>query len=77
MVNKTYTDTISISKTYQVTAINEGITKTSNRVTVNAYYPMYFGEGGEVYAKLAEIDTVNAKNFLQEGLDNYRSKQND
>lgn len=60
-VNKTYTDTISISKTYQVTAINEGITKTSNIVTVNAYYPMYFGEGGEIFNKDSIIIASNKK----------------
>lgn len=60
-VNKTYTDTISTSKTYQVTAINEGITKTSNVVTVSAYYPMYFGEGSEVFDRTSIITASNKR----------------
>lgn len=35
----------------------------------------YFGEGGEVYAKLAEIDTVNAKNYLQDGFTKFPESQ--
>lgn len=47
---KTYTDTISNSKSYYVVSKNKGITKNSNTITVNAYYPMYFGEGGSTYS---------------------------
>lgn len=60
-VNKTYTDTISTSKTYQVTAVNEGITKTSNIVAVSAYYPMYFGEGSEVFDRTSIITASNKR----------------
>lgn len=60
-VNKTYTDTISTSKTYQVTAVNEGITKTSNIVTVSAYYPMYFGEGSEIFDRTSIITASNKR----------------
>lgn len=60
-VNKTYTDTISTSKTYQVTAVNEGITKTSNTVTVGAYYSMYFGEGSEVFDRTSVITASNKR----------------
>lgn len=60
-VNKTYTDTISTSKSYQVTAVNEGITKTSNTITVNAYYPMYFGEGADTFDRTGIITAANKR----------------
>lgn len=60
-VNKTYTDTINNSKSYKVVAINQGITKESNVVTVNAYYPMYFGECGAVYDRATLITTNNKR----------------
>lgn len=60
-VNKTYTDTINNSKSYKAVAINQGITKESNVVTVNAYYPMYFGECETVYDKATLITTNNKR----------------
>lgn len=39
---KTIKDSISDTQTYSMTAMIKGITKTAS-VTVNAYYPMYFG----------------------------------
>lgn len=60
-VNKTYTDTINTSKSYQVTAVNEGITKTSNIITVNAYYPMYFGEAGKTFDTTKIVTTTNKR----------------
>lgn len=59
-INKTYTDTISNSKSYKVVAVNQDITKESNIITVNAYYPMYFGECGANYDK-ATLITINNK----------------
>lgn len=59
--NKKYTDTISDSKSYQVVAVNQGITKYSNTFTVNAYYPMYFGEGGESFDKTSIITASNKR----------------
>lgn len=60
-VNKKYTDTISDSKSYYVVAVNQGITKQSNTFTVNAYYPMYFGEGGEVFDRTSIITAPNKR----------------
>lgn len=59
--NQTYTDTISNTKSYQVIAVNEGVTKTSSTVTVNAYYPMYFGEGSGTYNQSELIITTNKR----------------
>lgn len=59
--NQTYTDTISNTKSYQVTAVNEGVTKTSSTITVNAYYPMYFGEGSGTYNQSELITTSNKR----------------
>lgn len=41
-----YTDSISDSKSYYVTAVYNRVTKTSSTVTVNAYYPVYVNKGG-------------------------------
>lgn len=60
-VNKEYTDTISDSKSYYVVAVNQGITKQSYTFTVNAYYPMYFGEGGEVFDRTSIITAPNKR----------------
>lgn len=59
--NKKYTDTISDSKSYQVVAVNQGITKYSNTFTVNAYYPMYFGEGGNTFDSTSIITASNKR----------------
>ena len=59
-VNQTYTDTINSTKSYQVIAVNEGVTKTSSTITVNAYYPMYFGEGSDTFNQF-ELITINNK----------------
>lgn len=47
---KTYNDTINDTNSYYVVSVNKGITKNSNTITVNAYYPMYFGEGSSTYS---------------------------
>lgn len=60
-INKTYTDTISNSKSYKVVAVNQDITKESNTITVNAYYPMYFGECGATYDKATLVTTNNKR----------------
>ena len=60
-IKHTYTDIINNTKTYQVTAINEGVTKTSNIITVNAYYPMYFGEGNNSFNQIEVITIANKR----------------
>ncbi len=59
--NKSYTDNITNNKSYYVLAINGGIPKNSNTITVNAYYPMYFGEGGSSFDKNELITTTNKR----------------
>lgn len=58
--NKIYKDTINNNKSYYVTTVNKGITKTSNTIMVNAYYPMYFGQGSSTFNQ-TEIITASNK----------------
>lgn len=58
--DKTYKDIINNNKSYYVTTVNKGITKTSNTIMVNAYYPMYFGQGSSTFNQ-TEIITASNK----------------
>lgn len=58
-----YTDSISDSKSYYVTAVYNGVTKTSSTVTVNAYYPVYVGKGGKDFDETTIL--ANATKYVQ------------
>lgn len=51
---KTIKDSVTGTQAYSMTAVIKGITKTAS-VTVNAYYPMYFGASAKTALKSADI----------------------
>lgn len=51
---KTIKDSVTDTQAYSMTAVIKGITKTAS-VTVNAYYPMYFGASAKTALESADI----------------------
>lgn len=51
---KTIKDSVTNTQAYSMTAVIKGITKTAS-VTVNAYYPMYFGASAKNALESADI----------------------
>lgn len=51
---KTIKDSVTDTQAYSMTAVIKGITKTAS-VTVNAYYPMYFGASAKTALVSADI----------------------
>lgn len=51
---KTVKDSVTDTQAYSMTAVIKGITKTAS-VTVNAYYPMYFGASAKTALESADI----------------------
>lgn len=51
---KTIKDSVTDTQAYSMTAVIKGITKTAS-VTVNAYYPMYFGASAKNALESADI----------------------
>lgn len=51
---KTIKDSVTNTQAYSMTAVIKGITKTAS-VTVNAYYPMYFGASAKTALESADI----------------------
>lgn len=54
---KTIKDLVTNTQAYSMTAVIKGITKTAS-VTVNAYYPMYFGASAKNALESADILTM-------------------
>ena len=70
LTTKTFNELLLDSKTYQVIAVNKGITKFAS-VTVNAYYPKYFGGSAKTTLIGEDILSMNKQAIKNNATGSY------